>query len=134
MYVGQLRCLYQYHVFCFCFFLFFYIFAASPPFTLHSHDYNVVLRQCFRAEESDEEFFEKKKNPKKKKIPMKNSSLEKNKNKKKIPEKKKNTPHKPLRVTRTGLMNKVTPSQPERDSIDQTPNEKETCSMAKEKK
>ena len=44
------------------------------------------------------------------------------------------TAHKPLRVTRTGLMNKVTPSQPERDSIDQTPNEKETCSMAKEKK
>ena len=40
----------------------------------------------------------------------------------------------PLRVTRTGLMNKVTPSQPERDPIGQTPKEKEACSMAKGKK
>ena len=88
--------------------------------------------QTFRAEESDEEVFEKKKKiPKKKLFPVKNSSLEKNKNK--FPKKKKIPPHKPLRVTRTGLMNKVTPSQPERDSIDQTPKEKETCSMAKEK-
>ena len=44
------------------------------------------------------------------------------------------TSHKPLRVTRTGLMNKVTPSQPERDPIGQTPKEKEACSMAKGKK
>ena len=44
------------------------------------------------------------------------------------------TSHKPLRVTRTGLMNKVTPSQPERDSIGQTPKEKEARSMTKGKK
>ena len=31
-------------------------------------------------------------------------------------------------------MNKVTPSQPERDSIGQTPKEKEACNMAKGKK
>ena len=61
---------------------------------------------------------------------MKNSSLEKNKNKNKFPGEKKKYPASP-ELTRTGLMNKVTPSQPERDSIDQTPNEKETCSMAK---
>ena len=41
------------------------------------------------------------------------------------------TSHEPLRVTRNGLMNKVTPSQPERDSISQTPKQKEACSMAK---
>ena len=35
---------------------------------------------------------------------------------------------------RVCLMNKVTPSQPERDSIGQTPKEKEACSMAKGKK
>ena len=32
---------------------------------------------------------------------------------------------------RVCLMNKVTPSQPERDSIGQTPKEKEACSVAK---
>ena len=41
------------------------------------------------------------------------------------------TSHEPLRVTRNGLMNKVTPSQPERDSISQTPKQKEAYSMAK---
>ena len=40
-------------------------------------------------------------------------------------------PHEPLRVTRNGLMNKVTPSQPERDSIGQMPKEKEAGSVAK---
>ena len=33
-----------------------------------------------------------------------------------------------------GGVNKVTPSQPERDPIGQTPKEKEACSMAKGKK
>ena len=41
------------------------------------------------------------------------------------------TSHEPLRVTRNGLMNKVTPSQPERDSIGQMPKEKEAGSVAK---
>ena len=44
------------------------------------------------------------------------------------------TSHKPLRVTRTGLMNKVTPSQPERDPIGQTPKEKGSMQHGERKK